>query len=91
MEIDIGWILLGLYLKHFTFAACGRGKCYWRRECAIDYNDDKVNKVYRGDVTADLYQNNLSLVIDIVNIVISIPAAEQTDEILVGFLLVKTS
>jgi len=47
--------------------------------------------VYRGDVTADLYQNNLSLVIDIVNIVISIPAAEQTDEILVGFLLVKTS
>ena len=51
----------------------------------------KVNKVYRGDVTADLYQNNLSLVIDIVNIVISIPAAEQTDEILVGFLLVKTS
>jgi len=56
----------------------------------LDYND-KVNKVYRGDVTADLYQNNLSLVIDIVNIVISIPAAEQTDEILVGFLLVKTS
>ena len=52
---------------------------------------DGANKVYRGDVTADLYQNNLSLVIDIVNIVISIPAAEQTDEILVGFLLVKTS
>ena len=90
MEIDIGWILLGRYLKHFTFAACGCGKCYWRRECAIDYND-KVNKVYRGDVTADLYQNNLSLVIDIVNIVISIPATEQMDEILVGFLLVKTS
>jgi len=51
----------------------------------------RLTKCTGGDVTADLYQNNLSLVIDIVNIVISIPAAQQTDEILVGFLLVKTS